>query len=135
MSKPSINSRRASYLYKVLDHYMLEGPSTGLGSLHKMATLAGIIYRGELRLQRIGERECNGVPGPDGYAKWDEADQAQADKERSAAIDRITSAFKGLLGDDLNGGTLEFQGDPRGCMVHYIGPDGFGWYFSGDDFK
>lgn len=83
-----------------------------------MIDAATVVRRGVMRLQRIAERECNGVQGPDGYAKWDDADQDKADKARERAESRIVAAFDTVF--DMSrpeAPRLEFQGDPRGAAL------------------
>lgn len=71
-----------------------------------------------MRLSNLSERECNGVIGPDGHAKWDDNDQAAADKARDKAEKRATDALQFLLDADAFKRTeIEFQPDPRGPSI------------------
>ena len=79
---------------------------------------AKVIRRNAATLNRIGEMECNGVLGPDGFAKWDKNDQARADRRRTTAEKRIVEAIKGaILSPFCQRLEIEFQGDPRGAPV------------------
>ena len=70
-------------------------------------------------LGRIGERECNGVIGPDGFAKWNEDDQAKADRERARYEKRIRDALERVFDvETFNRLNIEFQNDPRGPAVY-----------------
>lgn len=76
-----------------------------------------------MRLSNIGERECNGVMGHDGFMKWDDADQAKADRERDAAEGRAIAAREALFdAETFKRLSVEFQGDPRGpsIKVHIV---------------
>lgn len=76
------------------------------------------IVRHAKRLSAIGERECNGVRGPDGHQKWDENDQEQADFEREGSERAILDAFaEAMDSETLARLDIEFQGDPRGPSV------------------
>ncbi len=82
------------------------------------ANAARIIRRNAATLNTLSERECNGVTGPDGYAKWDDGDQAKTDKRRITAKKAIRLAIKVLVPEPArNRLTVEFQGDPRGAPV------------------
>ncbi len=71
------------------------------------------------RLGAIGVRECNGVIGPDGFAKWGEADQRKADTERDREEKRIRGTLRNaFLASDFERLDIEFQGDPRGPAVY-----------------
>lgn len=76
------------------------------------------------QLGAIGERECNGIIGPDGFAKWDDEDQDKADKARARHEKRIRNALAALFdAETFNRLDIEFQGDPRGpaAYVHVKG--------------
>ena len=76
------------------------------------------IRRAAMRLSNIGERECNGVIGPDGFAKWDDADQAKADADRNRAEKRVNDALDRMFDAETRKRiVVEFQGDPRGPSV------------------
>lgn len=76
------------------------------------------IQRHAARLSAIGERECNGVRGPDGHMKWDEQDQERADFEREDSERAIIDAFSEAMDSEtLSRLEIEFQGDPRGQSV------------------
>lgn len=83
-----------------------------------MSAAANEIRLASKALQRINERECNGIPGPDGYMKWDDEDQERADKQRERhekrVIEALGSAFALNILPLLD---IEFQGDPRGAPV------------------
>lgn len=77
-----------------------------------------IMRSAAMRLSNIGERECNGVIGPDGFAKWDDADQKHADNVRANAEKRVSDSLAALFdAETLARLELEFQGDPRGPSV------------------
>jgi hypothetical protein len=100
-----------SALYRIADKLEIE--TKGFDA---MSAAAGKILRAAKKLNRLSEMECNGVPGPDGFMKWDEVDQAKADKTRDAAVCRVWEA----LGEAFSDCTLfavENQGDPRGASV------------------
>jgi hypothetical protein len=78
-----------------------------------------------MQLDALNLRECNGVIGPDGFAKWDDQDQARNDRLRANSIAR----FKALMIDTFPGDIelltrYEFQGDPRGPSIRVYGLDG-----------
>jgi len=76
------------------------------------------IARHAVRLSAIGERECNGVMGPDGFMKWDEDDQKKADFEREGSERAVLDAFAEAMDTEtLARLDIEFQGDPRGPSV------------------
>lgn len=71
-----------------------------------------------MRLSNLGEQACNGVRGPDGHMKWDEADQQRNDDACERAEERAKAALNGLLDDETYARLeIEFQGDPRGPSV------------------
>lgn len=71
-----------------------------------------------MHLSNIHVRECNGVIGADGFAKWDDADQAQADRESLAAANKALNAFSKLFDAETYARlVIEFQGDPRGPSI------------------
>lgn len=71
-----------------------------------------------MRLSNLSEKECNGVIGPDGHAKWDDKDQAQADKARDRAEQRATRAIESLFDcEAFKRVEIEFQPDPRGPSI------------------
>lgn len=71
-----------------------------------------------MRLSNLSLRECNGVIGPDGFAKWDEGDQEECDKARAAAEKRVLHALDMLFDAETRKRIVtEFQGDPRGPSV------------------
>ena len=71
-----------------------------------------------MRLSNLSERECNGVVGPDGFAKWDDKDQASADKARDKAEKRALYALESLFDSEtFQRVRVEFQPDPRGPSI------------------
>lgn len=103
---------RSEY-YRLLDALDVGSPGwdTVNTSLHTFRNAA-------MRLSSIGERECNGVMGPDGFAKWDEADQAKADRDSEAAQRRAIAALEALFdAETFKRLAIEFQGDPRGPSI------------------
>ena len=76
------------------------------------------ISNGARRLSRLGEQECNGVIGPDGFAKWDDQDQERNDKARERAQKRVAAALGRIFDSETAGRiVVEFQPDPRGPSV------------------
>lgn len=72
-----------------------------------------------MQLDRISIRECNGVRGPDGFMKWDDSDQAKADRDRTRCEKRVTDALSDLFDSEtFKRIEIEFQSDPRGAPVY-----------------
>lgn len=85
----------------------------------------GEILRHAVRLSNIALRECNGVRGDDGYMRWNEADQTQADFEREGSERAAIDAFAEAMDTDtFNRLDIEFQSDPRGPSVIVNTKDG-----------
>lgn len=82
-----------------------------------LATLADNLRAAARRLFRVSIDECNGVIGHDGFARWNEDDQAKADKKREAATHSVRASVENALGASAARVRLEFQGDPRGAMI------------------
>lgn len=71
-----------------------------------------------MRLSNLAEKECNGVIGPDGFAKWDDNDQEKNDKAILRAANRVVDAVSGAMDSESFAKVqIEFQGDPRGPSV------------------
>lgn len=71
-----------------------------------------------MRLSNLGEQACNGVRGPDGHMKWDDADQRRNDDACMRAETRVKVALDKLFDvETFNRLDIEFQGDPRGPSV------------------
>jgi hypothetical protein len=97
---------------------ILDVLDAGLPSFDTSSRCIADLRKAARRLQYLGERECNGVIGPDGYAKWDDADQASNDKARTKAETSATAALDALLDTETRGRVeIEFQGDPRGAPI------------------
>lgn len=75
------------------------------------------IRRAAMRLGSLGERQCNGVIGPDGHAKWDDKDQETCDRWTATAERRAATALRFLFCDAFKRLEIEFQGDPRGPSI------------------
>jgi hypothetical protein len=102
-------------LYHVLEAF--DGPSLGYNQNYMAAHEIRLAAN---RLNRIAERECNGIERiVDGIRQgtWTDADQAKADKERAAAEKKVQAALSKAMGDKFPSIAIEFQGDPRGCPV------------------
>ena len=65
----------ANQLFHLLDRLDAETTGEGLRAAEELCLVAR-------KLDRLNVKACNGVVGPDGFAKWDEADQADSDKRR-----------------------------------------------------
>jgi hypothetical protein len=73
-----------------------------------------------MRLSSIAERECNGVNDPKhpGCQKWDDKDQAHADRVHANNERKILAALESVFDNaDFSRLEIEFQGDPRGPSV------------------
>lgn len=85
-------------------------------SISQIQTDVADLFRLAKRLQRIAERECNGVERWDAQARqmlasWTEADQAKADKETERATKRAAEIAARY------GATVTTGGDPRGYVL------------------
>lgn len=73
------------------------------------------------QLSKLHLSLCNGVIGADGFAKWDEADQANYESKCGKAETAALAAFKALFPRNL---WLHWQRDPHGpSIVVYDGAD------------
>lgn len=80
------------------------------------------------RVHRIAENECNGVPDPKrpGENKWDDADQAKADKTLHRIKCRATE-----IGDRYGATLARCGGDPRGFTLAFKLKSGYSNSFAG----
>ena len=116
-----------SELYRIVE----KTDSCGTGYVDK-SRAAKIIRRNAATLSTLAERECNGVIGHDGFPKWDDGDQARADKRRDTAETAIVDALKAAIPSPwFDRLTVEFQGDPRGApvLVHIDGQERFACFY------
>lgn len=107
MTHTTMNEARKEY-FRIAD--AIDAPYKE-GAAERIAT----IRRAAMRLDWIGIRECNGVTGLDGFAKWDDDDQAKADRHRQLAEQRAKNAFAEAF--NMTRLAIEFQGDPRGPSI------------------
>lgn len=105
-------------VFRIADRLDLTTAGNPFEAAHEMRRVA-------MGLDALNVKECNGVRGPDGFMKWDEQDQAKADKRR----ENLTAQFKALMlqtfpADIEDKVKYEFQGDPRGPSVKVYALDG-----------
>jgi len=76
------------------------------------------IRQAAMRLSNLGVRQCNGVIGPDGFAKWDDKDQEQCDRAEAKAQGRVIKALESAFDSETFARLdVELHGDPRGPSV------------------
>ena len=98
--------------FRIADTFDTDIPENFRGYAHSVARRART-------LGRIGERECNGVRDPaTGHQRWNDADQAMADRQRKSAEETVRAAFKAMYGSAYDRMVIEFQGDPRGPAIY-----------------
>lgn len=98
-------------LYSLMDQLQSDGHHSAFAMSYEI----GLACK---RLHQISLRECNGVKGPDGNMKWDDSDQATADRTRKIAQNRVMQALHGALGvSGIKCIQVEFSADPRGAPV------------------
>lgn len=78
---------------------------------------AELLMRYSVTLHRLAEELCNGYQTWDG--KWDEKRTAQAEKKQARIEQRAAEVAAAIGGKVITGG------DPRGCVLKIIFPDGY----------
>jgi len=78
---------------------------------------AELLMRYGATLHRLAEELCNGYQ--DWQGNWDEKRTVQAEKKQARIEQRASDVAKAI------GGTIVLQGDPRGCVLKIIFPDGY----------
>jgi len=113
MSKHMTKDEARKEIYRLLDTMDVGSPG-----FEAISESAFTLRNSARRLQWLGERECNGVTGPDGFAKWDEGDQAKNDSDREKAENRAAKAIEAIMDSEARQRIeIEFQGDPRGAPI------------------
>lgn len=105
-------------LFRIADRLDMMTSGNGFTSAHAIRTEA-------MRLDALNLRECNGVTGPDGFAKWDEKDQERNDRLRENCKARVKAIMVNTFPGDIEQHVVyEFQGDPRGPSIKINARDG-----------
>ena len=101
------------------DYYkLLDALDVGYRDADEVRWSLAVMRLAAMRLSNLGEQACNGVRGPDGHMKWDDADQRRNDDACMRAEARVKVALGKLFDvDTFNRLDIEFQGDPRGPSV------------------
>ncbi len=93
----------------------LSGPKTGLVSPSAMSLLC----RKAVAYSRLQVERCNGDRMEAmGWEKWD--------KWLGKSEDRLEGQIRAIVAEFLPDHTVTFEGDPRGCTVRIVRPDGRG---------
>lgn len=121
---------KAREIYKVLmrEAEKHDGPHPGIVTVESHAKE---LIRLARRAHKIAEMECNGVPDPKrpGENKWDDQDQARADKN----LHRIKCRANEI--GERYGATLDrVGGDPRGFTLAFKLKSGYSNSFAGGIF-
>lgn len=100
---------------------VLLGPAGNSQMMMAAVNGAARLERISRGLQRISELECNGIPQWGGGARWEDKDQADADKRRARLMTQANE-IAASWGFDLRN-----QRDPRGAALYIVRADGSEW--------
>ena len=89
-------------------------PKVTLPDWHFLNSRARQIRLAARRLSVLHLSQCNGVIGADGFARWNDDDQANYEKKCGAAEKAATAAFVALF---PRGFRIDWQRDPRGPSI------------------
>lgn len=78
---------------------------------------AELLMRYNATLHRLAEELCNGYQTFDG--KWDEKRTVASEKKQARIEQRAAEVAQAI------GGKIITQGDPRGCVLKVVFPDGY----------